>query len=148
MVTSIAQQVMPEAAAHPAVDDCTTVDIPILLSRKDCVGGKPVTFGVPLPRGLYHDDLCWTVYNNRTPQAACQTTVLSRWPDGTCKWLLVTFVLKFTPDSENDSWTLRGEVNSTAMPAAPPIISPCSNNGLFVDTGVFHARLDRGTSQL
>jgi len=50
-----------------------------------------VTCGIPLPRGQCTDPAKLSVVDDRGQAQALQTRVLSRWPDGSVKWVLLTF---------------------------------------------------------
>jgi hypothetical protein len=50
---------------------------------------EPVTFGVPLPRGLVADPSAWRVRCGSKAWSGVQTRVLDRWVDGSARWVLV-----------------------------------------------------------
>jgi hypothetical protein len=52
---------------------------------------EPVTWGIPLPSGAYHQAERARILNDRGEDAAVQARVLERWPDGSIRWLLVDF---------------------------------------------------------
>ncbi len=78
------------------------------------VGGWPVTAGIPLPQGqLASADAVRLVAGSREIPVQVQAT--ARWPDGSVKWLLVTF-LADVPDS--DAWHDLEANRENTMPIA------------------------------
>src|SRR4051812_16151823 len=104
MLNITAELPMPVTATDRPQDCPARLEIPLRISIGAISQNQPVTFGVPLRRGIRADEFCWTVFVNGKPHAPCQTLILGRWPDGSCKWLLVTFLYQFTPDAENAIW--------------------------------------------
>ena len=51
----------------------------------------PVTRGIPLPEGTVREPADATLIDAAGREAPVQTRRLTRWPDGSVKWLLVDF---------------------------------------------------------
>ncbi len=71
-----------------------TFTVPILLKRIPPVAW-PVTFGIPIPRGLDLPCDGHVQFNDRS--TPCQVTPLAHWSDSSPKWLLILFVVQ--PDA-------------------------------------------------
>src|SRR5262245_8150224 len=56
---------------------------------KEARHGEPLTFGVPLPRGLVKDVAGWTWVSPGTAPKPVQARALDAWPDGSVRWALV-----------------------------------------------------------
>src|SRR5262245_19403580 len=77
------------------------VDEPSRVVRK----GWPVTSGIPLPRGALADDQAAALFNGDR-ELPLQTEILSRWSDGSIRWLLLDFPIDLEP-GERRQLTLR-----------------------------------------
>jgi hypothetical protein len=64
-----------------------TVDEPAGISR----AGWPVTSGVPLARGALYDERAAALCGEDGREIPLQAAALSRWPDGSVRWLLLDF---------------------------------------------------------
>jgi hypothetical protein len=54
---------------------------------------EPVTVGVPLPQGVWTPDVKWQLLDvTRSVEIPCQTENLAQWPDGSVKWLSLSFL--------------------------------------------------------
>ena len=60
---------------------------------------EPVTFGLPFPRGRVVDPKCLTLWDGNGRQRPLQSEVLTRWFDGSAKWLLLDFQVDLEPDT-------------------------------------------------
>lgn len=67
--------------------------------------GQPVTSGIPLPQGHLWKSSEVRLSSPTGEEIPLQTTVLSRWPDGSVRWLLLDFQLDL-PASEQSEITL------------------------------------------
>ena len=94
---------------------------------------EPVTFSLPFAEARLRDPECLTVRDGEVP-LPLQRRVLSTWPDGSVKWLSVSF----QPDLPgNQAKTLSFEISKAPVPAAPAarIVLSEVATGLRVDTG-------------
>ncbi|MEX1228654.1 MAG: hypothetical protein WEB58_00345 [Planctomycetaceae bacterium] len=107
----------------------------------------PVTSGVPVPRGKITDLDRVALYSAFDVPLALQTSVLSRWPDGSIKWLLLDFQIDLEP-SETKTFVLR---------AGPDIVRDDEVNRIDVaddgrqvtfDTGPLQLKLSRDSFRL
>ncbi len=62
------------------------------ISNCGSMGGRPISLGVPLPRGFAFPGTRWVVFSKESKPQGTQTRVLATWPDGSIKWLLVVFL--------------------------------------------------------
>ena len=80
-----------------------TVAEPVGVDRID----EPVTSGVPLPRGRQKEtEGLLLIDESKNKPIPCQFTVLSRWPDGSIKWVLLDFFCTVKAN-ENVEYLLR-----------------------------------------
>ena len=49
----------------------------------------PVTSGIPFAQGVLQDDQTTALYDSSSQEMPLQTEVLTRWPDGSVRWLLL-----------------------------------------------------------
>jgi len=77
---------------------------------------QPVTFGVPVPKGVWRgEELLW-LRDEMGRTFPVQTETLARWSDGSVKWLLVDGLLDGTLAGRT-SWTL--QLEEAATPVVP-----------------------------
>ncbi len=72
----------------------STLEVPLSIQEPSGVDRveDPVTSGIPLPKGSQKDTDGLLLIDKATNRSIpCQYTVLSRWPDGSIKWLLLDF---------------------------------------------------------
>ncbi|MDA0834318.1 MAG: hypothetical protein O2955_03240 [Planctomycetota bacterium] len=79
-----------------------TITEPSGIQREDW----PVTSGIPIPRGRLTDDSRVALFTASDVRVPLQTTVLSRWSDGSIKWLLLDFQIDLLP-SETKAFVLK-----------------------------------------
>ncbi len=102
----------------------------------------PITTGVPFPAGVLGsaDDVRLLRGGREVP---AQVAVTARWPDGSVKWILVSFVAD-APASGVSAYELeygRG-VRRSAAPERPARVERQAD-GLVIDTGALRVRIDR-----
>ncbi len=110
--------------------------------------GWPVTRGVPLPAGALHGTEALVVSDPAGVTVPAQFRVLSRWPDGSVKWVLVDFQADAVSSGKaiytlTDVWA--GETSNLPAPPppAPSVRIEETENDLHVDTGALRFRVGR-----
>ena len=94
--------------------------------------GYPVRSGVPFARGMLPPGRPVALRDPGGAVVPLQTTVLSRWPDGSTRWLLLDFVAG--PESDDGRYTLHWQDVEAGPPPAPPMHRR-TPDGLVVDGG-------------
>ena len=90
--------------------------------------GWPVTSGVPLARGALRSDRHTALYNAEGQEIPLQTEVLSRWPDGSVRWLLLDFQVDLAADASQQFGLRYGpQVVRTTESQSPLVISAASH---------------------
>ena len=81
--------------------------------------------------------------------AECQTTVLGRWPDGSIKWLTVTFFDEFVGGENAGGLRLQGQHHpaDTALTSTLNLICRKHDNLLSIQTGLASFQLQAGVAQ-
>jgi hypothetical protein len=118
--------------------------IPLILTNDTPIGrtGWPVTRGVPLPAGLAGDiDACGILAPDGQPVPA-QFRALSRWPDGTVRWVLADFQAD-VPANGKATYTLRCEEPGALPTHDAPIRTEEDEDGITVCTGPLRFRVSR-----
>jgi hypothetical protein len=103
---------------------------------------EPVSFGVPMPKGVAHDPGAWSLEagDHVLPTA---TTVLDRWGDGSIRWMLVESQL---PARLSLPLSLR-RVDRADSPVEYPTLSVAAADGrIVVDTGRLRGVVASGTA--
>src|SRR5687767_11779110 len=103
--------------------------------------GEPVTFGVPLPRGLAHEAAGWSLVGPSGRMSTLQTRVLDRWPDQSIRWVLVDALLDRNGGSR-DTFEIRSGAAGDSTPAPLTVIR--NGRGIVVDTGAARFALRAG----
>jgi hypothetical protein len=120
------------------------VSIPLVVERGcSAQGPQPITLGVPLPRGAVPDpDGVHLLDGDGTP-VLVQSQALSRWSDGSVKWLLADFLLPSEGQGQRD-WRLEVDPSKSAAPPARTLRVQESSRSIVVDTGMatFHIGRD------
>jgi len=106
--------------------------------------GWPITTGVPFPQGeLATPEHVRLVAADATGEreVPAQVRLAARWPDGSVKWLLVTFQASIAATTERDYRLKFGrEVRRAASPDGLSIEQDAS--GVTIDTGDFRFRIN------
>jgi hypothetical protein len=115
-----------------------------------------ITTGIPFPTGeLGRVDYLWmkgpgskalddpVPTNARQPIIDADTAVLARWPDGSIKWLLVTFDASVPAEHRSEYRLEYGDgIPSVHLPTFLPARLRKDASGLIVDAGALHFRID------
>jgi len=114
-------------------------------ARSVCRG--PVTSGMPLPRGFCADSR-WLALRreedgNRLP---LQASALSRWPDGSIRWALLTFVADAAVPRR--SYLVTADAREPAPAPAVPLRVTEASGSIEVDCGPLRIRFRDGQTGL
>ncbi len=133
--TAVAPQPPPSRAANESI--ALRVQNPHPLE----VRGWPVTGGVPFPQGALAGPEQVRLSGGEG-EVPVQTKALARWPDGSLKWLLVSFAADVAARGEA---TYRLEFGRRVQrPEVPrPIAVRQAGQGLSIETGRAQWRIDR-----
>lgn len=115
--------------------------IPVLVTEEGRVARQswPLTFGVPFPAGALIDPGSVTVTMERGVSEPVQTRVLSRWVDGSVRWLLVDTQVTLAPRA-----SLRLRVDKGRAPApATRLRVDDGSEAIAVDTGAIRFQVPR-----
>ena len=86
--------------------------------------GWPVTSGIPIPQGRMTDAARATLHQANGQVVPLQTEALSRWPDGSIKWLLLDFQVDLPPHaSKQFTLTYGPDVQPSKIPGPPLVIT-------------------------
>jgi exo-rhamnogalacturonan lyase-like protein len=114
--------------------------IPILATSggvepsQDARRGEPLTFGLPLPRGLTLDVEGWTFAAAGGAAQLVQARVLDRWADGSVRWALVDVQADIAAGGTAFSLNLSPHRPADVRPSA--VLDVTSTGGVVtVDTG-------------
>lgn len=106
----------------------------------DARSAEPVTFGVPLPKGLVKEPSDWAL---GPAWSAVQTRVLDRWPDGSARWVLVD--AQVNPGTGTGSFDL--DLNRRVEPGGRPVLKVTAADGrVTVDTGAARFEMQAGVA--
>ena len=117
-------------AAEPAVPG------QVALTVRDVTGldtQRPVTGGIPLAAGAAPADACFLLTDERGEQVPCQTAVLSRWKDGSARWVLLDF--QGAPRPKGTSRFTLGWSDKQHPPAAKNPVSVLDGVKTVIQTG-------------
>ncbi|MGD9495657.1 MAG: hypothetical protein AB7Y46_05040 [Armatimonadota bacterium] len=102
----------------------------------------PVTSGIPFPQGALGSAEHVRMLDAAGEEIPLQAEVLTRWPDGTIKWLLLDFQADLS-DSGHAACALEFGTQVRRAPVARPIVIEEAGEAIAVDTGVLRVRFDR-----
>ncbi len=112
--------------------------IPILIQERHGIGRthEPVTFGIPIPKGLLKDPRLMRLTAGQDGSIPLQTEVLAHWPDGSIKWMLLDFQVSLSA-GEQVQYSLKCGVEGKKINTG---IGVNWGDCLRIDTGqaVFH----------
>jgi hypothetical protein len=100
----------------------------------------PVTSGVPIAQGALKDGDGVALFNAGGRQTPLQTDVLSRWPDGSARWLLLDFQIDLAA-RETKTLTLRYGNGVAREPVASGVQVASSAEGVTLVSGPLQVRL-------
>lgn len=123
--------------------DKAPLTIPVDLRGPLPQAPQPITIGVPLPKGTWHNVDRATLRARNGRLIFCQTEPLARWSDGTIRWLLLDFVI-----SGDDTGSAQLELDPGSAECAPrendPGVQVSTQDDVFiVDTGTVRFHVNR-----
>lgn len=77
----------------PAISIDEAARIPLALHGPATAALQPMTVGIPLPKGAWHNVAGARVVTEKGRELVCQTEPLARWSDGSIQWLLLDFLV-------------------------------------------------------
>ena len=107
----------------------------------------PVTSGIPLAQGVFRDGHEAVLRDEQGGAVPLQTEVLSRWPDGSARWLLLDFALSLQA-RETRRLTLRCGEGVRMVPVESPVRAVSQPNQLVLNSGPLQVTLSRGKFRL
>lgn len=121
---------LPQVAAVEATAVRLTVAEPSGVARSSW----PVTSGVPLGRGVMRDGAQTALFSGDGLQVPLQSEVLSRWPDGSVRWLLLDFSIDLAAH-ETKRLTLQCGSTVQRDPVANGVRAESRDDAVVIDTG-------------
>ena len=100
----------------------------------------PVTSGIPLGQGKLFDAEAAMLVSKEGDQLPLQTETLSRWPDGSIRWLLLDFQTSLAA-SQTKEFQLRYGPNSKLSTSGKAIIVQQTKDNVELNTGVLRVVL-------
>jgi len=113
-----------------------TVAEPSGLARRNW----PVTSGIPLGQGIVRDGEQAALFASDGLQIPLQTEVLSRWPDGSVRWLLLDFSIDLAA-RETKRLTLQCGSNVRRPPVANGVRALSRDDAVVIETGPLRVAL-------
>ncbi|MBM3334631.1 hypothetical protein FJY63_08215 [Candidatus Sumerlaeota bacterium] len=107
-----------------------SVEEPSGVERK----GWPVTSGVPFAAGALANPQSAALFTGDGMEVPLQTEVLSRWPDGSVRWLLLDFQVDLKP-KEKKALVLRFGPGVGRKPVVKPLLARKNNGTVTMDAG-------------
>ncbi len=107
----------------------------------------PVTSGIPFARGVMAKTDLAGLFAQNGRELPVQTEVLSLWPDGSVRWLLLDFFTDLRPE-EKRAFTLRFGDAVRCTPIENPVRAVSGETAIVVNTGPMQATLSRQSFRL
>jgi hypothetical protein len=102
--------------------------------------GWPVTSGVPLAEGALRDSRAAALFTAEGREVPLQTEALSRWPDGSIRWLLLDFQTDLGAN-QTRRYTLRYCPGTERTTVEKPVTLGTEGKAVTIDTGPLRLRL-------
>ena len=106
----------------------------------------PVTSGIPFGAGVLRDSDSTALYALDDQELPLQTEVLSRWPDGSVRWLLLDSAIDLKPHEKSKLILRHGDL--ARSPIREGIRVTSSNDGVVLCSGPMQVRLSRNRFRL
>jgi hypothetical protein len=81
---------------------------------------RPVTGGVPLAEGVAPEGSRFILFDNNNKSVPCQNEVLTRWKDGSARWVLLDFQANPKPN-ETDHFRLKWDTKTHGPQPSLPV---------------------------
>ncbi len=107
-------------------------------------GRVPLSAGVPFARKALLDPSILTLADNAGASVPLQTQVLSRWPDGSCRWVLLDFQADMGPDSKPQLMLRAQGPNPAPAEAASAVMD---DSGVVLSNGRVTFKITKGASR-
>ncbi len=107
----------------------------------------PVTSGIPFARGELADAAAAALFSGDGKEIALQTEALSRWPDGSVRWLLLDFLIDLAAH-EKKTVLLRYGKDAKRAAIAKPVAVAHDENGVAICSGPLLLQLSRASFRL
>ena len=107
----------------------------------------PVTSGLPLPRGALFDPHASALIDFADQRQPLQTEALSRWPDGSVRWLLLDFQVSLDAGQQKQ-FTLQYGAGVSRHPIEQPLHIEQTPNSVEINTGVLRIVLSKNSFRL
>ena len=118
--------------------------MPVPSHRRDTARtAEPVTFGVPLPKGLIADPAGWRIRSGSAGWSGVQTRVLDRWVDGSARWVLVDAQVNLGSDGRDG---LELDLTGGPSQARAGMTVDAHQQSVAIDTGSARFELKPGRS--
>ena len=117
--------------------------IPLAIQNPHPFAAKawPVTGGVPLPQGCLGNSENVRLVATDGTEVPVQIQATARWPDGSVKWLLLSFTTDVPAESEAD-YRLEYGKSVKRSPVNHPVAVVEGNRGVRIDTGAKQFAID------
>ena len=112
----------------------SAVRVPVTLTGRSGVGGRQFfVIGLPLKQGEISDLKHLQLTDEKGEEIAIQTSLISSWPDGSCRWVRICGLLEFAPGGER---RVAVELGNDVLRSVPRgIIKAESSNKMLIDAG-------------
>lgn len=117
-----------------AAAETTTVQLTVAEPSGAARSNWPVTSGIPLGQGIVRDGEQAALFAGDGLQIPLQTEVLSRWPDGSVRWLLLDFQIDIAA-GETKQLTLQCGSDVGCAPIANGVQAVSRGDAVVIDTG-------------
>jgi hypothetical protein len=127
--------------APPTRDETLTIPLAVQNPHDFAVARWPITTGIPFAQGALGSAAHVRLIRD-TEEVPAQVQLTARWPDGSVKWLLITFLASAPAAGQADYRLECGpSVRPTVM--AEGLTVESSADGVQVSTGALTMRIDR-----
>jgi len=117
-----------------AAAETTTVQLTVAEPSGAARSNWPVTSGIPLGQGIVRDGEQAALFAGDGLQILLQTEVLSRWPDGSARWLLLDFQIDIAA-GETKRLTLHCGSDVGRAPITNGVQAVSRDETVVIDTG-------------
>jgi len=121
----------------------TEISVPIIVRNtvKESVHRAPVSAGIPFKKGALRNASGLTLADSERMPVALQAQCLSKWPDGSCRWILLDFEAE-VKSGATASFALSQGV-ATPLPDSPVHVTETAT-GVGFTNGLIRLHVDKG----